>query len=254
MKRVMAVIVAVLLWILSMRFSVAGFGADISKNPDDVWIGWTLAFAVTAFELIWNGMKERTNLTMYTVGVLCYGYGIATNILGIMAWRGMTLDDFMTIPSNPAAIVSLILSVVFVVCLALVIEISPEPAFIWGITGDHTGGDFLGNIFGNYIPVAPKHKEWGVKDNPSYKNSNGHTGNNNSNNGNSNKDRYVPGNTVNKNGNQNNNNQKGKTNSSGYSPNFATHMAIARKERPPEFEDMYKQTFGEEYEREYYGK
>jgi hypothetical protein len=50
---------------------------------------------------------------------------------------------------------------VFPVLLGLVIEIAPEPAFIWGLTGNYKGGDFLGNLFGNRIPIAPEHKSWG---------------------------------------------------------------------------------------------
>jgi hypothetical protein len=123
-----------------------------SPNPDDAWIGWTLAGCVTAFELIWNGMKERTNLTMWVVGMLAYAYGIITNVVGIAAWMGIPIG--------------ISLWAIFPILLGLVIEIAPEPAFIWGVTGNYKGGDFLGNLFGNKIPIAPEHKSWSGKDVP----------------------------------------------------------------------------------------
>lgn len=145
LKRFLAVVVALALWWMSMTFSVRGFiSFNQAPNPDDAWIGWTLAGCVTAFELIWNGMKERTNLTMFAVGLLAYAYGIITNIIGIAAWMGIELSLWFAFP----------------ILLGLVIEIAPEPSFIWGLTGNYKGGDFLGNLFGNKIPIAPEHKSW----------------------------------------------------------------------------------------------
>jgi len=189
MKRILAICVAVMLWLLSMKFSIAGFGADISNRAEDAWIGWTLALTVTAFELIWNSMKDRTNLTMYAVGGLCYTYGIVTNILGVMVWRGMTLDaTFNAFNSgDPTKIVGMILSVGFVLCMALVVEISPEPVFVYGLTGNYDGGDFLGNLFGNKVPLAPEHKSWGSGNGNSNRG-----GNQNSQSGNGNPQKYVP--------------------------------------------------------------
>lgn len=146
LKRILAVVVALALWWMSMTFSVKGFVSfNQNPNPDDAWIGWTLAGCVTAFELIWNGMKERTNLTMWVVGMLAYAYGITTNVIGIAEWMGIGFTLWFVFP----------------VLLGLVIEIAPEPAFIWGVTGNYKGGDFLGNLFGNKIPIAPKHSSWG---------------------------------------------------------------------------------------------
>lgn len=146
LKRMLAIVVALALWWMSMTFSVRGFVSfNQTPNPDDAWIGWTLAGCVTAFELIWNGMKERTNLTMWVVGMLAYTYGIVTNVMGIAEWMGIGMSLWFIFP----------------ILLGLVIEIAPEPAFIWGLTGNYKGGDFLGNLFGNKIPIAPERKSWG---------------------------------------------------------------------------------------------
>lgn len=154
LKRLLAIVVALALWWMSMTFSVRGFiSFNQTPNPDDAWIGWTLAGCVTAFELIWNGMKERTNLTMWVVGMLAYAYGIITNVIGIANWMGIGLNLWFVFP----------------ILLGLVIEIAPEPAFIWGLTGNYKGGDFLGNLFGNKIPIAPEHKSWGGQEQPKYK-------------------------------------------------------------------------------------
>lgn len=136
-KRVLSVVVALVVWGLSMRFSVSGFGSGISK--DEMWLGWTLAIIITIIELIWNSSKDKTNLTIWVAGVICYIYGIGTNILGILSWQGHNLEEAF---QNPTYLI-------FPIVLGLFFEILPEPLFVLGVTGDHTQGDFLGNLFGN---------------------------------------------------------------------------------------------------------
>lgn len=131
-KRLMAVIVAILLWGMSMKFSVDGFGIG---DPKDRWMGWVLAFAVTMIELIWNGMKMKSNLTLIVLGICAYLYGIVTNVLGIYSWRGGNVSEVE------------IMTLIFSVVLGLLLEIAPEPLLVWGILNISDEGDFLGNIF-----------------------------------------------------------------------------------------------------------
>jgi hypothetical protein len=135
-KRLMAVVVAVLLWGMSMKFSVDGFGIG---DPQDRWMGWVLAFAVTMIELIWNGMKMKSNLTLIVLGICAYLYGIVTNVLGIYAWRGGDVSG------SDIQIVALIFSII----LGLLLEIAPEPLLVWGILNVSDEGDFLGNLLQN---------------------------------------------------------------------------------------------------------
>jgi len=135
-KRVLAGLVALTLWWLSIKFSVGGFGDGISEN--EIWIGWVLGFSVTVIQIVWNGLKSKANLTLWVLGLSSYLYGICTNIIGIILWRGDTLN---TVLNNP-------LNLIFPVILGLFFEISPEPLFVWAFTSRLDEGDFLGNLFG----------------------------------------------------------------------------------------------------------
>lgn len=135
-KRLMAVVVAVMLWGMSMKFSVEGFGIG---DPNDQWMGWVLAFAVTMIELIWNGMKMKSNLTLIVLGICAYLYGIVTNVMGIYAWRGGDVSGGAVSP----------VLIVFAVVLGLFLEIAPEPLMVWGILNTSDEGDFLGNLIHN---------------------------------------------------------------------------------------------------------
>ncbi len=147
LKRWIAVIVAIVLWGLSMKFSVTGFGNGVSKN--DMWIGWLMALIITAIELIWNGQRDRTNLTLWSAGMACYIYGIYTNVVGLLYWQGNNFDKAWNNPSLW----------IFPICLGMFLEIVAEPLFIWGLTGNHLGGDFLGNLFGNKGIPNPDHNK-----------------------------------------------------------------------------------------------
>lgn len=132
-KRIMAVIIALLLWLASMQFSLAGF----SFNMDSMtWLGWVLAAAVTVIELMFNTDIQKLNLTLFVVGLLAYAYGVITNIIGFYAAQGGSVDKFYTHPE----------SILFAALVGFILEIVPEPMFIWGI-GVEESGDFLANIF-----------------------------------------------------------------------------------------------------------
>lgn len=133
LKRIASVIVAIALWYLSIRFSVAGFSI---KVPDLVWAGWVLGMAVTVIELIFTSENRGRNLTLTFLGVGAYVYGVWSNIIGINASRGVE---------------GLSVGLIFGIVLGLILEIAPEPLFLWGILGGDTAeGDIvstLGNIW-----------------------------------------------------------------------------------------------------------
>lgn len=129
----MAVLVAVVLWFVSVQFSADGFKFVL---PQYVWVGYVLAISVTVIELVFNEEGMNHSLTVVAVGLLSYVYGIVTNILGIWAAQGSP-----DIAANP-------ISIVFPALLGLFLEIAPEPLLLWGLVG--TGArDFLGALLNN---------------------------------------------------------------------------------------------------------
>ncbi len=129
----LAVGVAVLLWFMSVQFSVDGFGFILPKYK---WMGYLLALSVTVIELVFSEEGMNHSLTVVAIGFLSYIYGIATNVIGIWAAQGAPDAS-----ANPIVIA-------FPVILGFFLEVAPEPLFMWGLLG--TGArDILGHIFGN---------------------------------------------------------------------------------------------------------
>lgn len=131
-KRILAVVVATALWVASMQFSFVGFSFNMSSMT---WLGWILAVAVTIIELVFNTDIKKLNLTLFVAGLIAYGYGVITNIIGFYAAQGGTADRFYEHPE----------SILFAVLVGAFLEIVPEPLFIWGLGVDE-GGDFLANL------------------------------------------------------------------------------------------------------------
>lgn len=130
--------VAVLLWFISVQFSVDGFNFAI---PRYAWIGYVLAIAVTVIELVFNEEGMNHSLTIVAVGLLSYLYGIITNVIGI--WVAQGSPD---LSANPFGIL-------FPAILGFFLEIAPEPLLMWGLLG--TGArDFLGHLFANQSKKA----------------------------------------------------------------------------------------------------
>lgn len=115
-KRILAVLMAIFFWGLSIIFSQKGFGISL---PTWAWAGWVLAMGVTILELILNS-GTRMNPTIYIAGIIAYMYGIGTNVYGIvMARTGM--DGIM------------VWDWVLAVIVGLLLEVVPEPVFLYGI-------------------------------------------------------------------------------------------------------------------------
>ncbi|MGE5264780.1 MAG: hypothetical protein ACM3S0_15480 [Acidobacteriota bacterium] len=129
--RMMAVAVAILLWIMSIQFSAGGFNFVM---PHYIWMGYALGIAVTVLELVFAEEGMKHTLTIAAVGLLAYVYGILTNIIGI--WVAQGSPD----PSqNPGVLL-------FPAILGFFLEVTPEPLILWGLMG--TGvRDALGQIF-----------------------------------------------------------------------------------------------------------
>ncbi len=124
--------VAILLWYMSVQFSVDGFNFILPRYK---WMGYLLALSVTVIELVFNEEGMNHSLTVVAIGLLSYLYGVVTNIVGI--WVAQGSPD---LGNNP-------LLLLFPVILGFFLEVAPEPLFLWGLLG--TGmRDVLGHLFG----------------------------------------------------------------------------------------------------------
>jgi len=131
-KRLLALVTAVLLWIISIVFSYKGF--NFSTNHSMAWAGIIMAFAVTVLELIFNTNSIESLLgdrnaefgewILVIGGLLAYVYDIWTNIIGILAVQGKSFDLTTW-------------SVVVPILVGTFMAILPEPMFVWsmGIKG-----------------------------------------------------------------------------------------------------------------------
>lgn len=118
--RLSAVLIAVLMWFVSVQFSVDGFNFVLPRYR---WVGILLAIAVTVIELVFNEEGMRHSLTIIAAGLLSYCYGVATNILGIWVAQGAP---------DPAASPMILL---FPAIVGFFLEVAPEPLLMWGLVG-----------------------------------------------------------------------------------------------------------------------
>lgn len=126
----MAIGVAIVLWFVSVQFSVDGFNFAL---PRFAWIGYVLALSVTVIELVFNEEGMNHSLTIVAVGLLSYAYGVVTNVIGV--WVAQGSPD---LAANP-------MGIVFPAVLGFFLEIAPEPLLLWGLMG--TGArDLLGHL------------------------------------------------------------------------------------------------------------
>lgn len=138
--RVVGIALAIALWYVSMRFSVSGFQIASQENA---WVGWVLGLTVTYLQVVFN--RGTRNKTLYTFGIMAYVYGLATNLIGIMALRdtGFTMEFFNATP------LGFLLQLVIVVGLAMTVEVLPEHLFILGLRDDDSDeSDFVDSLSG----------------------------------------------------------------------------------------------------------
>lgn len=133
MVRLGAVVIAILLWFVSVQFSVDGFNFVLPRYR---WVGYLLAIAVTVIEIVFNEEGMRHSLTIVAVGLVSYAYGVSTNVLGIWVAQGSP-----EVSENPIALV-------FPIVVGFFLEVAPEPLMMWGLVG--TGvRDVLGHLVSN---------------------------------------------------------------------------------------------------------
>jgi hypothetical protein len=129
----LALLGAIICWGLSVYFSYLGFKVDNSQMQ---WVGVVLAGVVTIVELAFNTPVHKLPTTLIAAGIVCYVYGIFTNITGFWSLQhpGIAFEWFQIESLMP-------------VVIGLIMEILPEPLFMWGLDVK-TGGDWLGNLMG----------------------------------------------------------------------------------------------------------
>jgi hypothetical protein len=129
----LAILGAVICWALSVWFSYLGFRIDSDKIA---FVGWILAFVVTIVELVFNSQTGKLSLTLIVTGILCYAYGIWTNITGFWSLQhpGVEFVIFNQHAIMPAFV-------------GIIMEVLPEPLLMWGLMSN-MDGDFLGNMIG----------------------------------------------------------------------------------------------------------
>jgi hypothetical protein len=129
----LAILGAIVCWGLSVWFSYLGFRIDSDKIA---FVGWILALVVTVVELVFNSQTGKLSLTLVATGILCYAYGIWTNITGFWSLQhpGIEFIIFSQKSIMPAFV-------------GIIMEVLPEPLFMWGLMSN-MDGDFLGNMVG----------------------------------------------------------------------------------------------------------
>ncbi len=83
--------------LVSYIFSVRGFGAEI---PGMVWAARGIVLMFIALQMYVNRQTNNMNMTLMIGGLVSYGYGIYTNIVGILSFAGLTMGGIMTNFSN----------------------------------------------------------------------------------------------------------------------------------------------------------
>lgn len=133
--RALSIVASILLWVVSVVFSVDGFGILV---PSVKWLGWVLALCVTITEMVFLERGSDHTLTLFIVGCLSYLYGIFTNIVGI--WKAQGQPDFSQSPQM----------LIFPIILGFFVEVAAIPLFEFGFTGEGIR-DVLGAITGGTI-------------------------------------------------------------------------------------------------------
>ena len=130
-KKLMALLTSILLWIVSIIFSYKGF--NLSSEGNWWWVGIVMAVSITVLELIFNTnttddlVNNKSSFGEWILvigGVLAYIYDIWTNILGLYAARNAAMPSISHIGAD--------FVIPFVV--GAFIAILPEPLFVWGLS------------------------------------------------------------------------------------------------------------------------
>lgn len=129
-KHNLALYSAIGAWAISIYFAYEGFKFE---NTSVLWVGWVLAILVTCGEFIFNTEIRKLTVTLLLIGLICYLYGIYSNVVGFWSVQNPTLP-FPWFDKSAA----------MSWFVGSILEIYPEAAFAWGVRA-YTG-DFFGNI------------------------------------------------------------------------------------------------------------
>lgn len=123
--RVLTMVAMGVVMYISAQFSKDGFSFNL---PNYEWIGWTLAVISIVVQLAWNRMEGK-DLTIYVIGFSVYAYSIYTNVIGVHAAQSGN--------SGWA----------FPIILGVILDILPEPLFVWALTYGSISSDPIGKLF-----------------------------------------------------------------------------------------------------------
>jgi hypothetical protein len=132
-------------WYVSFRFSMMGFSAW--KSGMD-WAALCIVIFFTGLQILVNHEDEdmHPNLTLSLGGIISYGYGIITNVMGILAIGGTTLGAVWDAKQW--------WMIIFAACFGIPLELAPESMLMKAIfpnsrnmVSDAVQG--LLNVFGN---------------------------------------------------------------------------------------------------------
>jgi hypothetical protein len=150
--RSLALISAIVLWVISIIYSTDGFG--YYAGSPHAWMGTIIAiFGVTTLEIIFNNGHHQGNQTVTALCMVAYAYGVGSNIVGIWSdWGAPGWGDGR-----------LIGTIIGAVMLGFNVEVAPEVLLnvALGING---GLDFINQLagviqapsMGNYKPRKRK--------------------------------------------------------------------------------------------------
>ena len=138
--RFVSIFTALGLWWMSIQFSIDGFSFSVEIENGKLY-GLIMALAVTVLQLVWN-RTGGANMTLMFVGLLAYGYGIFTNIVGISVSQNINAEAIQIGEYTVTW---------FAVILGFLLEITPETLLVWGLTDETNMGDFIGNMVNNGI-------------------------------------------------------------------------------------------------------
>ena len=137
-------------WYVAFRFSMMGFNSW--KSGMD-WAALCIVVFFTGLQILVNHQDEdmHPNLTLSLGGIISYGYGIITNVMGILAIGGTSMA--VVWESKQYWMIA------FAICLGIPLELAPESMLMKAIfpnsrnmVSDAVQG--LVNVVGNLVNSA----------------------------------------------------------------------------------------------------
>lgn len=118
--RLLALLASIAMLYISAGFSVDGFNIVV---PEKESMGIALALIIIVVQVVWNKVGTSAGFTLFLAGLLCYAYGIWTNVLGILVATEITKGAWEILTSG---------------IFGMFLEIVPEPLLVWALIGEAT--------------------------------------------------------------------------------------------------------------------